>query len=172
VKACLIVVDMLHDFMDERGALFCGPGSREIIPNVVERAREFRSKGWPVIFTCDAHAEDDLEFEMFPRHAVKGSPGAEIIPEMGANACDFHVNKTRFDAFYNTELASILEKEGVTEAEVAGVCTSICVLFTVQTLRNRDCPVTVRRNCVADFDDDAHAFALKHMEKVLGVTIV
>ena len=35
-----------------------------------------------VIFVCDAHAADDPEFGAFPAHAVKGSWGAGIIPEL------------------------------------------------------------------------------------------
>ena len=36
-KKALIVVDMLNDFIDEKGALYCGSTSREIIPFILER---------------------------------------------------------------------------------------------------------------------------------------
>lgn len=32
-------------------------------------------------------------------------------------------------------------------------------------------PTTVYRNAVADLGDQAHAFALRHLEKVLGVKV-
>ena len=172
MKRALIVIDMLHDFIDEHGALYCGLPARQIVPRVAERIRKFHDKAWPVIFTCDHHDPHDAEFQMFPPHAVADSPGAQLIPEMGARADDYRLPKTRFDAFYGTELDRVLEAEGVCEVEVAGVCTSICVLFTVQSLRNRDYPVTVRRDCVADFDAAAHEFALTHMAKVLGAKVL
>ena len=42
-----------------------------------------------------------------------------------------------------------------------GVCTSICVMETVKELFDRDLPRLVYREGVADFDPEAHAFALK-----------
>ena len=151
MKGCLIVIDMLRDFIEEDGVLYCGPASRVVIPHVADRVKTYRDKGWPVIFACDAHDEKDREFEMFPPHAVRGSRGSEIIPEIDVAPGDHVVSKTRFSAFHETALADILRTEGVTEVEVAGVCTSICVMFTAEDLRNRDYPVTVRRDCVADF---------------------
>ena len=171
MKGCLIVIDMLRDFMEEGGALYCGPAAREIIPRVSARVREYRGKGWPVIFTCDAHDPNDLEFGMFSPHAIRGTAGSEVIDDMEMKPQDHRVGKTRFSALYNTDLEGIIRREGVTELEVTGVCTSICVLFTVQGLRDRDYPVTVRRDCVADFDPEAHEFALRHMVKVLGVAV-
>jgi len=43
---------------------------------------------------------------------------------------------------------------------------------TVADLRNRDYPTFVFRRGVADFDQEAHNFALKRMETILGATIV
>jgi nicotinamidase/pyrazinamidase len=38
--------------------------------------------------------------------------------------------------------------------------------------RNRDYPVEIYTDCVASFDEEAHRFALKHMEKILGAKLV
>ena len=55
---------------------------------------------------------------------------------------------------------------------VCGVCTDICVLHTVADARNRGYSVEVPIDCVASFDEQAHRFALEHIEKVLGATLV
>lgn len=55
---------------------------------------------------------------------------------------------------------------------VAGVCTDICILYTVANLRNRDYTVEVMADCVASFNEEGHRFALKHMKKILGAKIV
>ena len=54
---------------------------------------------------------------------------------------------------------------------VCGVCTVICVMHTVADARNRDYAVEVPKDCVASFDPEAHEFALKHMEKILGAKV-
>ena len=57
-----------------------------------------------------------------------------------------------------------LRELGVTELELVGVCTQICVLYTAADARMLNYNITVRKECVASFDEDAHAFALKEME--------
>jgi nicotinamidase-related amidase len=162
---------MLKDFIEASGALYCGDESRRIIPFVKEKIEEFHRSGDLVIFIKDSHLEDDLEFKMFPRHCVKGTKGAEIIGELPVEPGDIIVEKTRYSAFYGTNLDKILKDRAVTEAHVVGVCTSICVMDTVGDLRDRDYPVVVYKEGVADFDSEAHRFSLRRMEKTYGVTV-
>ena len=107
-KAALIVSDMLNDFLDPQGSLYVGPQAREIIPFVAQKIEAFRAQGGVVIFTCDAHAPDDREFRYFPAHAVKGSWGAQIIPELSPGPGDYRVEKTRYSPFADTNLDEIL----------------------------------------------------------------
>jgi len=168
----LIVIDMLKDFIEKDGALYCGDKARDIIPFVQKRIEEMRNTGGTIIFLQDNHSEDDLEFEMYPKHCVKGTKGAEIIDEIEVNEDDIVIPKTKYSGFYNTELEKLLEEKKIGEIEVVGVCTSICVMDTVGDLRNRNYSVTVWRDGVADFDDKAHWFALKRMEKIYGAKVV
>jgi nicotinamidase/pyrazinamidase len=170
-KAALIVTDMLNDFIDPNGALYVGPAGRHLIPFVAKKAEEIRAAGGVVIFVCDAHAPDDREFEQFGAHAVQGSWGSAIIPELPFLPGDYREDKTRYSALDGTELVNILRQEGVSQVELVGVCTSICVMFTAVGLMDREFPCRVYQQGVADFDPEAHAFALKHMEK-LGVEVV
>jgi nicotinamidase/pyrazinamidase len=171
-KTALIVADMLNDFLDPQGSLFVGPPGRAIIPFVAEKIKATRARGGVVVFVCDAHAPDDREFKHFAPHAVKGSWGAQIIPELTPEPGDFRVAKTRYSAFAHTDLDDILKRQQVSQVEVVGVCTSICVMETVKELFDRDLPALVYREGVTDFDPEAHAFALKHMARILGAQVV
>ncbi len=170
-KTALIVADMLQDFIDPQGTLYVGPSGREIIPFVAQKVQETRVQGI-VIFVCDAHAPDDREFNYFPPHAVKGTWGAQIIPELPVIPTDFRVGKTRYSCFFNTDLEDLLRREEVEQVAVVGVCTSICVMETVKELFDRDIPAIVYREGVADFDPEAHVFALKHIQRVFGARVV
>jgi nicotinamidase-related amidase len=171
-KAALIVADMLNDFLDPQGSLYVGPQAREIIPFVSEKIAQFRAQGGVVIFVCDAHAANDREFKYFPPHAVKGTWGAEIIPELPPAPGDYRVEKTRYSAFSHTNLDDILKQEQVDEVHVVGVMTSICVMETIKELFDRDIPGLVYRQGVADSDPEAHAVALKQMQRILGARVV
>ena len=168
----LLVIDMLKDFLEPGGALYCGDDVRRIIPFVRARIEEFHARGDLVVFLRDAHRPDDLEFRIFGRHAVKGSEGGRIIAEMPVGPGDPLVDKTRFSAFFATDLDRVLREARPEEVHVTGVCTSICVMDTVGDLRNRDYPVVVYKDGVADFDPEAHVFALHRMAKTYGAQVI
>lgn len=76
-------VDAQADFLLPGGKLYA-PGAEKIIPNLnrlVETARQGRAF---LISSADAHNPDDPEFRQWPPHCVKGTPGAELVPEARA----------------------------------------------------------------------------------------
>lgn len=168
----LLVIDMLRDFLAEGGALFCGKESREIIPFVDKKIKEAHRAGQLVIYICDSHPEDDLEFKLFPKHCLEGTDGANIIEGLEVLDGDVLIKKRRYSGFFETDLAKVLKEHKSEEVEVVGVCTSICVMDTVGDLRSRDYKVTVYREGVADFDPKAHQFALGRMEKIYGAKVL
>jgi|UniRef100_A0A7V6A2L2 nicotinamidase/pyrazinamidase len=170
-KAALVVTDMINDFIDPEGALSVGQAGRAIIPFIAYKVEETRSGGGVVIFACDAHDPADREFQQFKPHAVKNSWGSGIIAEIPYLAGDYRVDKTRYSALHNTNLEDILIREKVRRVELVGVCTSICIMFTAVSLLDREFHCRVYRDGVADFDPQAHLFALSHLQK-LGVEVV
>ena len=171
-ERALLVVDMLNDFMDPDGSLFCGPASRAIIPVIAGLLERHRREGSAIIFVKDSHLPDDKEFELFPPHCLSGEPGSEIIPELAPLAGETVLPKSRYSAFFNTGLDKMLRDKGVAEVHLCGVCTSICVMDTCSDLRNRDYTTIVHVAAVADFDSQAHEFSLKRMRNILGARLV
>ena len=167
----VIVGDMIRGFCEPRYPLYVGESIREIIPRIQELLRRELEKGSRIIYVCDRHTPDDAEFCMFPRHCVVGTPETEVIPELAPYPGEV-IYKNRFSSFFGTDLDRRLKEIGPEKIIVCGDCTSICVLFTVADARFRDYTVDVYKDCVADFDPESHAFALKHMEKVLGARIL
>ncbi len=171
VKA-LLVIDMLVDFIDPGGALYIGPAATGLIPAVKERLEEYRSNGDLVIYLCDNHLEDDLEFEMFPPHGLQGSGGEKVVAELAPLPGERVIQKRRFSAFYGTDLDLTLRDREVDEVELVGVVTNICILYTAAMARMYSYKVTVPIKAVAGFDHEAHLFALKEMDKTLGVKLI
>ena len=167
----IIVVDMLNDFVDEKGALYCGAAAREIIPFIGQRLDAFRKNKDLVIYLQDAHDRNDKEFEKFPEHCLGDSWGSQIIKALTPMPGEKVVPKKRFSGFYGTDLENILVEAGIAAVEVVGVCTSICVMDTVGGLANRDYAISVPIKGVADFDSEAHQYALKRMEKLYGAEV-
>ncbi len=73
-------VDAQADFMLPGGNLYV-PGAEKLLPNIrrlTDAARHGRV--FLVSHGC-FHAPDDPEFKIFPPHCVKGTAGAELVPE-------------------------------------------------------------------------------------------
>ena len=171
-REALLIIDMLRDFMEPDGVLYCGEEARKIIPYVKTLIENKRKEGTIIIFAKDTHEPDDKEFRRFPPHCIKGTKGAEIIEELKPESGDCIVEKRRFSAFFETDLDEILKRENIGKVHVVGVCTSICVMATVSDLCARDYEIYVHRMGVADFDREAHEFSIRHMERVFGAKII
>jgi len=168
---CLIVVDMLKDFINPDGALTIGPPGQEVVPGIKKRLEAYREKGLPVIFVCDHHEPEDKEFRMFPPHAVGGEEGSEIVADLTPQPGEKIVLKRRFDGFFGTDLDLTLREKNIKNIEIAGVLTNICVLYTAAQARMLNYEVFVVPKLVASNDEEVHKFALQEMEKTLGVEI-
>ena len=167
----VLVIDMVVGFMEPGHNLYCGDDARRIIPRVQRLIERERANGGEVIFICDTHDPDDLEFQMFPVHCVRGTEEAEVIEELRGYEGAV-VRKRRYSAFFETDLERRLAELNPDKIILCGVCTDICVMHTASDARNRDYAVEAPVDCVASFDQDAHEYALAHMEKILGVKLV
>ena len=166
----VLVIDMLRGFLEKGYPLYCGDEVRCIIPNIQRLLEQVIGRGSRVFFICDHHDPDDLEFEMFPPHCIEGTAEAEVIPELSRYPGEV-IPKKRYSGFFGTTLEEKLNQLKPDKVIVCGVLTNICVLHTVADARNRDYKVEVPVDCVASPDEEAHRFALEHMEKVLGAKL-
>jgi nicotinamidase-related amidase len=170
-RKVLLVIDMLNDFIKEDGKLYIGDSGGKIILPIQKEIENFRKEKNLMFYICDHHRPDDKEFNLFPPHCISGTKGAEIIKELMPFKNDFIIYKRRFSGFFQTDLDISLREEEILELELIGVCTNICVLYTAASARMLNYKVTVLKDAVASFDEQAHNFALKQMKDILGVEI-
>ena len=166
----VLVVDMLRGFLEKGYPLYCGHRARSVIPDIQRLLERELAQGSKVFFICDHHDPDDLEFKMFPPHCIAGTAEAEVIPELAKYPGEI-IPKRTFSSFFDTSLDEKLSQLKPEKLIVCGVCTHICVLYAVADARIRGYEVEVPTDCVASFDEEAHRFALKHMEKTLGAKL-
>jgi len=166
----VLVVDMLRGFLEEGYPLYIGAKARQVIPNIQRLLEKELAQGSKIFFICDHHAPDDLEFKMFPPHCIEGTVEAEVIPELIKFPGEI-ISKKRYSGFFGTQLEEKLEQLRPEKLIICGVLTNICVMHTTADARNRDFEVEVPTDCVASPDEEAHRFALEHIDKVLGVRL-
>ena len=137
MKQAILVVDMLNDFVT--GALKCDRGLA-IVPQTAKLLDGARKAGIPVIFCNDAHLKGiDHELKLWGDHAIAGTKGAEVIPELHLSDIDYVVPKRRYSGFFHTDLDLLLRELGVDTVIMTGLHAHTCAYVTpAQTLINSD----------------------------------
>lgn len=165
MRKILIVVDMQNDFITgELGT----PEAQAIVPNVVEKVRNWPTTNGIVYFTRDTHNFNywnTLEGKKLPiQHCIKNSAGWCIINELLRYTENAEViDKTTFG--YNSWVIEFGSNEEV-EFELCGVCTDICVVSNALALRMfyPNTKITVDASCCAGVTPEKHAAALEVMK--------
>jgi len=160
-------VDTQADFMLPGGRLYV-PGAERLLPNIrklTDAARQGRV--FLVSHGC-YHAKDDPEFEVFPPHCVKGTAGAEFVPEALtervitvpnestatlphdlAQYQQILLEKQTLDIFESRHAAALVERlDRDAEFVVFGVVTEYCVRLAAKGLLERGRRVSVVEDAI------------------------
>lgn len=141
-RRALLVIDMIRDHLDP-GALLEVPRARDIVPALKARLDEARAAGIPVVYVVDEHDADDPDLDAWGTHAVKGSAGTEVWPELAPTAADIVVKKPSYSAFFQTELEAKLEELEVDTLVLTGCLTEIGIMATATDAMQRGFAVEV-----------------------------
>lgn len=125
----VVVVDMQNDFVDEDGALPV-PGAADTVAPIRRLLDWARGRSVPVVYTRDTHDAGDPEWEIWGRHAERGTHGWEFPAELAPEPGEAVFEKVRYDGFYGTGLDHHLRLRGIDTLVVVGTVANICVHYT------------------------------------------
>ena len=165
----VIVLDMVNDFVT---GVIAAERAQRIIPSLrddlLPAARE---NDVHVIYANDAHRPEDTELEVWGKHAMRGTEGAQVIPELTPADQDDVFEKRFYDAFYETGLDAHLRSLDVDRVIPTGLHTNMCARHTSASAFFRGYDIAVPKDCVNAFDEEAHQNGLEYLEEVYGATI-
>jgi nicotinamidase-related amidase len=170
----VIVIDMLNDFVT--GKLEAKRAKR-VIPNLKRLVEAARANGVPVIYSNDAHYPQDVEVtRKWGNHAIKGTEGAEVIPELKPAKEDYVVEKRTYSSFYETGLDPLLRSlykgEGVKTVVLGGLHTNMCIRHTAADAFFRGYKIIVVADGCEAFTQKDHEEGLKYLEYVYNAKIM
>jgi len=139
----LLVIDMQKDFLKDFNP--------KVITNTVNLMNKFRSEGVPVIHVITSYTSK-TELPNWDRdeglsYTIKGTPGIKEPAEI-ENKEEHYVEKKRPDAFYQTNLESLLKELGVDTVYISGVKSHWCVTSTIFGAYARDYKIRIVTDCI------------------------
>ena len=168
-KKAIIIVDMLNDFVT--GSLKCDRAQR-IIPPLMKLIKEARKNNVPVIYSNDAHIKGiDHELKLWGDHAIAGTEGANVIPELEPEEGDYIVPKRRYSGFYGTDLDMLLRELNVDTVILTGMHAHMCVRHTAADAYYRGYNIIVPTDGVDSFTEEDYQAGLKYLKDVYGAVI-
>ena len=183
-------VDVQRDFMLPGGKLYV-PGAEKLVPNIERLTDAARRDNVLLVSSGDFHAANDPEFKQFPPHCVKGTTGAELLPEALAEKVvrvenmegaripedissyqQVVLEKQTLDVFETLHADELVERLGSgAEFVVFGVATEYCVACAVKGLLRRNRRVAVVRDAIEGLTPEAGARTLAEFEQ-MGARLV
>jgi nicotinamidase/pyrazinamidase len=160
-------VDTQADFMLPAGKLYV-PGAERLLPNI-RRLTDAARQGRVFLASHGCyHAKDDPEFNTFPPHCIKGTPGSAVVPEALTDKVvtvpneataelpqdlsqyqQIHLEKQTLDIFESRHAAELVKRLGdETEFVVFGVVTEYCVRLAAKGLLERGHRVAVVKDAI------------------------
>lgn len=160
-------VDVQRDFVLPGGKLYV-PGAEKLLPNIRRLTDAARQGKVFLVSHGDFHTPDDPEFKIFPPHCVKGTAGADLVPEAltqkvvrvpndpeaklpeDLSAYQQILLEKQTLSIFETRHADALVRKLGSQAEfvVFGVVTEYCVSFAAKGLLERGRRVAVVQDAI------------------------
>lgn len=179
-KLAFLDVDTQVDFMLPGGKLYA-QGAEAIRANLGRLVQHARAEGIPLVSCVDAHAPDDPEFQSWPPHCLRGTPGQAKLPETLTGAEVFVPNapaerlpdprrahvvleKQETMVFTNQQAERVLRATGADEVVVFGVVTEVCVRQAAEGLLARGFKVRLVEDAIWPLDREQGEATLRALE--------
>lgn len=119
--------------------------------------------------TFDAHLKGiDRELTIWGDHAIAGTKGAEVIPELKVSEKDFIVPKRRYSGFFQTNLDILLTELGVKTVIMTGLHTHMCVRHTSADAFCLGYDVVAAKEATDSFTEEDYKAGLAYLKTCYG----
>jgi nicotinamidase/pyrazinamidase len=183
-------VDTQADFMLPGGKLYV-PGAEKLLPNIRQLTDAARQGRVFLVSHGCFHTPDDPEFKIFPPHCVKGTAGAEFVPEALTDRVvrvpnddgvslprdlssyeQILLEKQTLDIFESRHADALVHRLGNRpEFMVFGVVTEYCVGFAAKGLLQRGRRVAVVRDAIETLKLEEGDKAIAELQR-LGARLI
>lgn len=171
-KAALLVLDLQDYFLDSGSHAFV-PSAPAIMANVVGLANAFKSRDLPVVYTQHLNHEDEAGMMaewwhdlLTPGHLLAGLSDALDLD--GA----LLVQKSQYDAFYQTDLEEWLVEHEVRDVVICGVMTHLCCETTARSAFVRGFRVWFTVDGTASYNAEFHLAALRNLAHGFAIPVL
>jgi isochorismate hydrolase len=162
-NSALLILDM-QDYFLEPGSHAYVPSAAAVLPNLNALIAAYAGQHLPVIFTQHLNTPEDAGSMSTWWHDL-------ITPQNPLSAITSKVDltngtvvqKSQYDAFYNSNLEELLRQKGVRQVVICGVMTHLCCETTARSAFVRGFDVFFTIDGTATYNQDFHLASLRNL---------
>jgi isochorismate hydrolase len=171
-SAALLVLDMQNYFTAEESHAYI-PAVKAIIPKIKILQQIFLEQGLPVIQTKHINNPGNAgQMKKWWRELIsEENPLSASIADLAGKGIKI-IKKSQYDAFYNTNLQSILAEKGVKQVIITGVMTHLCCETTARSAFIRGFDVFFGIDTTATYNSRFHLSTLLNLSHGFAVPLL
>jgi isochorismate hydrolase len=174
-RPALLVTDMQEYFLNPASHAFI-PSAEAIIPNINRLINHFQKNNFPVILTKHTNTEesagkmkswwhdlikrDSPLFSLSPLLQIPQSSNPPIPqssgPQVPLSPGPLVLEKSQYDAFYQTKLEQLIKDAGIDTLVICGVMTNLCCETTLRSAFVRGFNAIMPIDATASYRRDYH----------------
>ena len=180
-STALLVIDMQNDYCST-GYYMSKAGYdidrlRRPIAPIQRVLAPARQAGLTIIYTRQYHVpgaegedgQQEQDGGSFPRTALKGETGWEIIPELAPQADETILDKTTCSAFVSTDIHELLKGKAIGTLIFCGNTLDVCVHSTLRSANDLGYDCITLADCCGAVNDGLYEWSLESIRIEDGV---
>jgi bifunctional isochorismate lyase/aryl carrier protein len=171
-SSALLVLDVQTYFFDEASHAFI-PSGLAILPRIVNLVHKYTACDLPVIFTRHINSVQDAKLmavwwkDLIDPESLSG----QLVPELDSSV-GVVLEKSQYDAFFETPLEEILCAKKVHQVVICGVMTHLCCETTARSAFMRGFEVFFAVDGTATYTQAFHQASLLTLSHGFAVPIL
>jgi len=171
-KAALLVLDMQEYFLHEDSHAFI-PSAPAIVPGIGKLIAAFSGASYPIIATRHVNTPKDAKMmAKWWRDLINSQTAYSQYINIVESTQITPINKEQYDAFFHTQLETILHQQDIEQVIICGVMTHLCCETTARSAFMRGFEVFFTVDGTATYNEELHRASLLTLSHGFAVPVL
>jgi isochorismate hydrolase len=171
-NSALLVLDMQNYFLKESSHAYI-PSAPAIVPNIQKLIEKFIQMKQPLIFTRHINTKEDGKMMLrWWKNLISADDTESNIYDQVDTSGGMVIEKTQYDAFFQTNLDMFLQSKGIEKIVITGVMTNLCCETTARSAFIRGYEVFFVIDGTAAYNEAVHRATILNLAHGFAIPVL
>ncbi len=171
-NSALLVLDMQNYFLKESSHAYI-PSAPAIVPNIQKLIEKFIQLKQPLIFTRHINTKEDGKMMLrWWKNLISADDTESNIYDQVDTSGGMVIEKTQYDAFFQTNLDMFLQSKGIEKVVITGVMANLCCETTARSAFIRGYEVFFVIDGTAAYNEAVHRATILNLAHGFAIPVL